>query len=118
RPPGVSSAWDGRSGESSDASSAHQRDLPVADRPANGMIVSAASGRPVAAADANGGFAPLGPCADDGDAIAAAGGRAFVAGQTCPVAAFATATGRPLWAWRRRGNAIADAVLVTANRVY
>ena len=34
------------------------------------------------------------------------------------MAAFATATGRPLWAWRRRGNATADAVLVTANRVY
>jgi outer membrane protein assembly factor BamB len=63
-------------------------------------------------------FAPRGPCARDGHAIAAADKRVFVGGDGCPVAAFAASTGRPLWAWPRHGNATTTALLAIAGRVY
>lgn len=63
-------------------------------------------------------FAPMGSCAVDGHAIATVGGRVFVGGDGCPIAAFAAATGHRLWAWSRDGNASTYALLTTSGRVY
>jgi hypothetical protein len=63
------------------------------------------------------GFAPRGPCARAGHAVAVAGGLAFVGGDACPVAAFG-ATGMQLWAWPRRANDATAALVAIAGRVY
>jgi hypothetical protein len=77
----------------------------------------------IAAADASNGhvsaaFAPSGPCAQGGEAIAVAHGRVFVGGGTCPIAAFAPTSGRQLWALARRGSASTNALLAISGRIY
>ncbi|MDX6534222.1 MAG: hypothetical protein QOF68_1966 [Gaiellales bacterium] len=87
---------------------------------------TAAGGRPrngIAAARASDGqvltsFAPTGSCAHLGHAIAAANGRVFVGGDGCPIAAFESSSGDQAWAWPRRANATAAAVLTAGGRVY
>jgi outer membrane protein assembly factor BamB len=77
----------------------------------------------IAAADASNGrvlaaFAPSGSCAQGGHAIAVARGRVFVGGDACPIAAFASTSGRQLWAVARRGGASTNALLAISGRVY
>lgn len=64
------------------------------------------------------GFVPHGACAGDSHAVSASGGLVFVGGDGCPAAAFARATGAPVWSWPRRGNATTAALAAAGPRLY
>jgi hypothetical protein len=63
-------------------------------------------------------FVPTGSCADYGHAVAAAGGRIFVGGDTCSIAAFASSSGTQLWAGPRQVDATTNVLLAVSGRVY